>query len=68
MSAALREVRLFRMPGRQSKISESKHAFNTGRMRLVGLRYAHLHTNVHACMHTDQSISLDGETEMHAVP
>jgi hypothetical protein len=67
MSAVLRDVGLFRMPGRQSKISELKHAFNTGRNRLVGLRYAHLHTNVHACMHTGQSIALDGETEVHAV-
>ncbi len=67
MSAALREVGLFRMPGRQSKISELKHAFNTGRIRLVGLRYSHLHTNVRAYLHSGQSISLDGETEVHAV-
>ncbi len=64
MSAALREVGLFCI---QSKISELKHAFNKGRIRLVKLRFVHLHTNVRACMHTDQSISLDGETEIHTV-
>ncbi len=60
MSAALREVGLFRMPGRQSNINELKHAFNTGRIRLVELRYAYFPTNVHACMHTHRPVYFIG--------